>query len=133
MKKRIYALMLTFIMATTILLSSCAGGQNDDIVERWKMTDISGWGVESEGRELREGLISGELSLEYRFFRDGRVSVTVVDRFGTDVSWSDWSTENGIMRVTDVDYYYHIEGSQLTLTYSTLGRHDTNFHFQRIE
>ena len=120
------------MMVLTILLSSCTGRQNDSLIGRWKMTDMSGRGLGSEGREVREEIVSGEVSVEYNFFRDGRVSVTVTDRFGTNVHWNDWSRADGIIWVADVNYYYHLEASQLTLTRSMWGQHDVNWHFQRL-
>jgi len=96
------------------------------------MTDMSGWGLGSDGREAREELLSGDIAFEYRFFQDGRVSVTITSELDSEVSWGDWSSENGIVRISGVDYFYDIVNSQLTLTHSTWGRHDINMHFQRV-
>jgi len=130
MKKLIHIGMVLLMLTMLFTLASC---RNDSLVGSWRLTDMTGWGVWGEQRAARDAVVSGDGSAIYRFYRDGRISVTVTERFGsTAVVWGNWSRNDGVLRtwagINSSNYIYHLSGSRLTLTDMAL---DVTFHFER--
>jgi len=128
------SLVIVIAIIIAMLLGAC--GNSDPLVGRWEMTDMSGWGLGSQGREMRDELVTGRTSLVYRFYQNNTSSVTLTTRAGSEVFWSNWSRSNGIVSIwtenSSDSYFYNILGSELTLTHAGMGERTITLHFTRI-
>jgi len=106
---------VSFALVIIVALVAC-GGRQASLVGRWEVTRYPN----SRTQQLID---SGQASIYFEFFRDGRLSITEEDSFETDIEWWNWSSDSsGTMRMwwreNDAsDYSYQISaGSQLILT-----------------